>query len=71
MNHLTRPPFDPAELSWSKATASSEQGACVEVARVLESWLAVRDSKDISRPGLVVPTGAFTALVNAVRAHEL
>lgn len=68
MTRPTPPRFDPAELSWFKATASSDQGACVEIAQAPEDWVAVRDSKDITRPGFAVPAAAFTALITSLQA---
>ncbi|MGW1767179.1 DUF397 domain-containing protein [Streptomyces sp. NPDC002073] len=71
MNSTTPPAFDPAELSWFKASASSDQGACVEIAQAPESWVAVRDSKDTARPGFAVPGGVFRAMITAVRMGAL
>ncbi|MEU4924613.1 DUF397 domain-containing protein [Streptomyces parvus] len=66
---MTLPPaFAPEELRWFKATASSDHGACVEVAHAPENWVAVRDSKDLTRPGFVASGGAFGALVAGLRA---
>ncbi|MER7210664.1 DUF397 domain-containing protein [Streptosporangium sp. NPDC001559] len=59
--------------SWRKATASGDNGQCVEVATNLPGIVAVRDSKDPSGPALAftptqwrsfighVNTGAFDA----------
>ncbi|WP_407841382.1 DUF397 domain-containing protein [Streptomyces sp. DSM 116496] len=63
MNH---PALDPARLTWRKASASSDQGACVEVAHAID-WVAVRDSKDTDRPGLTVPVSVFAAFVDALK----
>ncbi|MFJ4919513.1 DUF397 domain-containing protein [Streptomyces sp. NPDC088725] len=53
-------------LRWSKATASSENNGCVEVADA-SPWAGVRDSKNPG-PRLVVPATAFAALIDSVRA---
>ncbi|MFD4020642.1 MULTISPECIES: DUF397 domain-containing protein [Bacteria] len=68
---VTPPAFDPDELSWFKATASSDHGACVEVAQAPESWVAVRDSKNTNGPVLAVPGASWAATVNALRSGAL
>ncbi|MFG3352606.1 DUF397 domain-containing protein [Streptomyces sp. NPDC048001] len=51
------------DLQWVKSSYSSgEGGQCVEVAECASS-VHVRDSKDTSRPGLVVDACAWTAFV--------
>ncbi|CAL9570658.1 hypothetical protein SUDANB120_04840 [Streptomyces sp. enrichment culture] len=63
MNKATRDPIVP-DLQWVKSSHSSgEGGQCVEVAERLSS-VHVRDSKDTSRPGLVVAGPAWTAFVD-------
>lgn len=50
-------------LVWIKSSYSSEEGGeCVEVA-VAAHVVHVRDSKDISRPGLAVDAEAWRAFV--------
>jgi hypothetical protein len=68
-NHTPRPP-DVQSLNWFKAKASSDNGACVEVADA-RPWIAVRDSKNLSGPNLMVPAGAFARFVNALRTDSL
>ncbi|GLV78713.1 DUF397 domain-containing protein [Streptomyces hygroscopicus] len=55
-------------MAWRKSGHSSEEGGeCVEVAACPRA-VHVRDSKDITRPGLTVGTAAWTAFLNfAVR----
>ncbi|MFD8864042.1 DUF397 domain-containing protein [Streptomyces sp. NPDC059590] len=55
-------------MEWRKSSHSSgEGGECVEVASCLRA-VHVRDSKDITRPGLTVGTAAWAAFLNfAVR----
>ncbi|MGW7351738.1 DUF397 domain-containing protein [Streptomyces sp. NPDC054784] len=51
------------ELCWHKSSYSSSQGDdCVEVARA-RGLVHVRDSKDVSRPGLRLSTGAWSAFL--------
>ncbi|MYV63575.1 DUF397 domain-containing protein [Streptomyces sp. SID4931] len=69
---MTLPPaFAPEDLHWFKATASSDHGACVEVAHAPENWVAVRDSKDVNRPGFAASGGAFGALIDSLRDGAL
>ncbi|TDU67945.1 DUF397 domain-containing protein [Streptomyces sp. KS 21] len=67
---MNRPVLDPARLTWRKASASSDQGACVEVAHA-DDWVAVRDSKDTARRGLTVPVSVFAAFVEAAKTGTL
>ncbi|MFD7708849.1 DUF397 domain-containing protein [Streptomyces sp. NPDC059785] len=51
------------DLTWVKSTYSSgEGGQCVEIA-ARPDLVHVRDSKDITRPGLAVGRGAWAAFV--------
>lgn len=45
-NRPTPPPVDFDALKWVKAKASSNNGACVELAAAPEGWVALRDSKN-------------------------
>lgn len=56
MNRPT-PSLNPSDLTWWKASCSSENGACVEVARVQEGRGGRADSKDLDQ-GLTVVAGA-------------
>ena len=65
MNRPTSP-LNPSDLTWWKASYSSENGACVEVARAPEGRVAVRDSKDLDQ-GLTVVTGsAWSTFITSV-----
>ncbi|MFE2042513.1 DUF397 domain-containing protein [Streptomyces sp. NPDC059477] len=57
-----------AELAWAKSSYSAgDGGQCIEVA-VRPHLVRVRDSKDISQPGLAVDSAAWAAFVGfAVR----
>ncbi|MFZ3562891.1 DUF397 domain-containing protein [Streptomyces sp. BH097] len=68
---LTLPVCRPDELAWFKSSASSDQGACVEVALPTAGWVAVRDSKDTSL-GLTMTTDtAWTSFITSVRNGSL
>ncbi|MBB5936616.1 DUF397 domain-containing protein [Streptomyces zagrosensis] len=59
------------DVTWWKSSASGAQSDCVEVGRVTERSVAVRDSKDKTGPALVFSYAALSALVSAVRRGEL
>ena len=42
----------PQDISWKKSSYSAANGDCVEVAHLISGHIAVRDSKDVSRPAL-------------------
>ncbi|MEU2872424.1 DUF397 domain-containing protein [Streptomyces olivoreticuli] len=57
--------------TWRKSTYSNERDACVEVADDLPGVVPVRDSKNPSRPALLIPSGAWSSFVTAVNADTL
>jgi transcriptional regulator with XRE-family HTH domain len=59
-----------AGASWYKSSYSSGGGQCIEVARGVDGFAPVRDSKDPHGPALLFPTDAFAAFVAAVKAGE-
>jgi hypothetical protein len=54
---------------WIKASASGDQGACVEV-RVGDTSVDVRDTKDRTRPPFTVRPVAWDAFLTGVRNRE-
>lgn len=59
-----------ADLScavWRKSTYSSQNGACVEVARNLPGVVAVRDSKNPDGPRLLVSPAAWRAFIHGLK----
>ncbi len=54
--------------AWRKASASSYNGGCVEVAANLEGIVAVRDSKRPEGGAHVVPRAAFAAFLADLKA---
>jgi hypothetical protein len=56
--------------SWKKSQRSNSQGACVEIARLDQDNVAMRNSRDPRGTALVYPAGAVRALVSAVRTGE-
>jgi Domain of unknown function (DUF397) len=60
---------EPTEPKWRKATYSTGNGACVEVAS-LGGILAIRDSQDKGGPIMVCGRPAWQSFVSAIRATE-
>jgi Domain of unknown function (DUF397) len=57
-------------LAWRKATMSTNNGACVEVASVAGEAVAVRDSKDPGGHVLVYTLSEWSAFINGARNGE-
>lgn len=60
-----------AHTHWTKSSYSGGNGACVEVRSTAQTAVSVTDSKvadSPARPVLNVSPGAFSALVDHVRA---
>lgn len=61
---------DLSEAVWYKATASQNNGGCVEVARNLPGIVAIRDSKFPDAGAHVVSKAAFADFLASVRAGQ-
>lgn len=59
---------DLSEAVWYKATASQNNGGCVEVAANLPGVVAIRDSKQPAAGAHVVSRAVFADFVSAARA---
>jgi hypothetical protein len=57
-------------VAWQKSSYSGAQGDCVEVAPV-GARIAVRDSKAVHGPALLVDRGTVGALVDAIKGGAL
>lgn len=57
-----------AAFGWRKASYSSSNGSCVEVARTPAGNVAVRDTTDRGGPALAVRPGAWRSLIADIRA---
>jgi hypothetical protein len=55
---------------WKKSRRSNSQGACVELARLDEATVAMRNSRDPRGTALIYPAGAVRAMVSALRSGE-
>ncbi|BCB85041.1 DUF397 domain-containing protein [Phytohabitans suffuscus] len=58
-------------LLWFKSSRSAGNGACVEVAFVSSSAVAMRDSKDPRGPVLRFSAGSWQRFVADVRTGEI
>jgi hypothetical protein len=59
-----------ARLAWFKSSASQNNTACVEAARLPDGGMAVRDSKNPDGPAHMFTSRAWTGLLGAVRAKR-
>jgi Domain of unknown function (DUF397) len=59
---------DLSQAAWFKATASQNNGGCVEVAVNLPGIVAIRDSKNPAEGAHVIRPDAFAAFIAAARA---
>ena len=57
-------------MVWRKASKSTSNGQCVEVAHLDGGRVAVRDSKDPSGPVLVFTPGEWDAFLDSARRGE-
>ena len=55
---------------WRKSERSNSQGACVELARLDSTTVAMRNSRDPKGTALIYPADAVRAMVSALRAGE-
>jgi Domain of unknown function (DUF397) len=58
---------DLSYAKWHKSSYSSQDGNCVEVTRNLPGLVAVRDSKELDGPKLVVSPETWRAFISGVR----
>jgi hypothetical protein len=59
---------DLSQAQWRKATASQNNGGCVEVAANLPGIVAIRDSKRAGDGAHVVSTAEFAQFLASARA---
>ena len=55
---------------WRKSERSNSQGACVELARLDSTTVAMRTSRDPKGTALIYPADAVRAMVSALRAGD-
>ena len=57
-------------VAWRKSQRSNSQGACVELARLDPSTVAMRNSRDPQGTALIYPAVAVRAMVSALRSGQ-
>ncbi len=62
--------IDLSRAEWSKSSYSSQSGNCVEVARNLPAFVAIRDSKEPDGARLVASMEAWQVFMRKVRANS-
>lgn len=63
--------MDDTALAWRKSTFSNDNGGgCVEFAQLPDGGVAIRDTKDRTRPALHYTAAEWTAFLAGVRAGE-
>jgi hypothetical protein len=63
--------YELARASWRKSSRSGNSANCVEMCRLTDGLLVVRDSKDRSGPVLIFTPGEWKAFTHSVREENL
>jgi hypothetical protein len=58
---------DPHGIFWKKSTYSAANGDCVEVARLANGHIGVRDSKNIAEPALGFTPAEWQTFIGDVK----
>jgi hypothetical protein len=61
---------EPTHLHWIKASASIGNGACVELAKVGDGRIALRDSKNPQTPPLLYTHAEIAAFLDGAKKLE-
>jgi hypothetical protein len=64
------PASDLPGATWRKSSYSNSQGDCVEVARLPDGMIAVRNSRDPAGPALTFPRAEVAAFIRGARTGE-
>lgn len=63
-------PADKLAVTWRKSKASNPSGSCVEIARLPQGGVAVRNSRYPSGPALIYTQAEITAFLAGAKASE-
>jgi hypothetical protein len=58
----------PYYISWKKSSYSAANGDCVEVARLADDRIGVRDSKNAARPALGFTPAGWRAFIREIKS---
>jgi hypothetical protein len=64
------PATDLLDVSWQKSHRSNSQGNCVELARLPDGSVAVRNSRHPAGPALVYTRAEIEALIQGAKAGD-
>jgi hypothetical protein len=62
---------NPGEIPWRKSSYSAANGDCVEVARLPNRYIGIRDSKNPAEPSLRCTPAEWRAFVEEVKRNCL
>nr|WP_261399262.1 DUF397 domain-containing protein [Streptomyces misionensis] len=68
--HSNGVPADSIKAAWVKSKKSAANGQCVELAKLPDGRVAVRNSTDPSGPALIFKKTEFEAFVHGARERE-
>jgi Domain of unknown function (DUF397) len=62
---------NPGDVAWRKSSYSAANGDCVEIARLADGYIGVRDSKNISMSALGLTPAQWRTFVGEVKHGRL